>query len=78
MVLMDVQLAGAMDGVMTAHSIRVDHDIPIVYLTAFSDETHLEQVKGGEPYGYLVKPVSERELLVTLDIALHKHAWIGD
>lgn len=74
MVLMDVQLAGAMDGVMTAHSIRVDHDIPIVYLTAFSDETHLEQVKGGEPYGYLVKPVSERELLVTLDIALHKHA----
>lgn len=73
LVLMDVQLAGAMDGIVTANCIRMDHDIPIVYLTAFSHDLQLEQAKSANPYGYLVKPVSERELLVTLDIALHKH-----
>lgn len=74
LVLMDVQLAGAMDGIETAHDIQVHHDIPIIYLTAFSHEIQLEQAKDTEPYGYLVKPVSERELLATLDVALHKHA----
>ncbi|MBK8752201.1 MAG: diguanylate cyclase [Candidatus Competibacteraceae bacterium] len=73
LVLMDIQLAGAMDGVTAAERIRMAFDIPIVYLTAFTRESQLQQAKMTAPYGYLVKPVSERELLATLEMALYKH-----
>ncbi len=73
LVLMDIQLAGAMDGVTAAERIHMAFDIPIIYLTAFTRESQLQQAKMTAPYGYLVKPVSERELLATLEMALYKH-----
>ena len=74
LVLMDIALAGAMNGVTAAEHIRVEYDVPIVYLTAYSQATQLERAKATYPYGYLVKPVAERELLATLEIALQRHA----
>jgi PAS domain S-box-containing protein len=72
-VLMDIVIKGNMDGIETAKQIRSLLDIPVVYLTAFSDEKIIERVKLTEPFGYLIKPFNKRELTVTLEIALLKH-----
>ena len=74
LVLMDIQLAGAMDGMTAAERIRTAFDVPVVYLTAFAQDAQLQQAKVTAPYGYLVKPAPERELLATLEMALHKHS----
>ena len=75
LVLMDIQLAGAVNGTTAAQHIREDFDVPIVFLTAFSQTDQLRRAKLAAPYGYLVKPVAERELLATLEMALHRHEF---
>ncbi len=72
-VLMDIKLAGRMDGIEAAEKIRKRYDIPVVFLTAHTDEKTLQRAKVSEPFGYLVKPFSEAELRTTIEIALHKH-----
>lgn len=72
-VLMDIMLKGGMDGIEAAGRIRKSMDIPIVYLTAYSDETTIERAKITQPFGYLIKPFQVRELNVSLDMALYKH-----
>lgn len=74
LVLMDVNLAGEMDGIDTTEQIQSAHDIPVVFLTACDDEQTLQRARITTPYGYLLKPFSERELHVTLEIALYRHA----
>ena len=74
LVLMDIALASAMNGVTAAEHIRAEHDIPIVYLTAYSQAAQLERAKATDPYGYLIKPVAERELVAMLEMVLHRHA----
>ncbi len=73
LVLMDIQLAGEMDGITTAGHIHTFSDIPIVYLTGHSDEVLLQRAKLTRPYGYLIKPVSVRELKACLEMTLHQH-----
>lgn len=73
LVLMDIELAGAINGLATAEHIRACFDIPIIYLTAYSQPAQLQRAKAASPYGYLIKPVSERELQATLEMALHRH-----
>jgi PAS domain S-box-containing protein len=72
LVLMDIMLKGAIDGVMAAEQIYA-LDIPVVYLTAYSDIEMLERAKITEPYGYLLKPLDERELQISIEVALYKH-----
>jgi len=72
LVLMDIKLKGEMDGVDTAVKIRQEHDTPVIFLTAFADEPTLERAKMAEPYGYLLKPFQERELLATIRMALYR------
>lgn len=74
LVLMDIQLGGGMDGVETAQRIRSRHDIPIVYLTAHTDENTVQRARDSEPYGYLVKPFAQGELRTTIEMAIHRHA----
>ena len=73
LVLMDIQLNGAVDGIATAASIRDKFNLPVVFLTAFAAEDVLERAKLSEPFGYILKPFSERELGTTLAMALYKH-----
>jgi len=73
LVLMDIVLQGEMDGIETARKIRSRFNIPVVYLTAYSDEKILERAKITEPFGYVIKPFSERELRINIEIALYKH-----
>jgi len=74
LVLMDIELAGSMNGIKAAEAICQATDIPIVFLTGYSHDPLLEQAKIASPYGYLIKPVPERELAATLAMALHRHA----
>jgi DNA-binding NarL/FixJ family response regulator len=73
LVLMDIALAGSMNGIAAAEIISRTSDVPIVFLTGYSQDPMLEQAKIAAPYGYLIKPVPERELAATLDMALHRH-----
>ena len=74
LVLMDIHLKGDLDGITAAQKIRSSLGIPVVFLTAFSDEDTLRRAKASEPYGYLLKPFGETELRMTIDIALQNHA----
>lgn len=68
-VLMDIHIDGDMDGIETAS--RID-DIPVIYLTAYSEDATLERARATRPFGYLVKPISERELHATIQMALKR------
>ncbi len=73
LILMDIQLRGSMDGVQAAAAINSVQDIPIVYLTANSDEATLQRAKGTAPFGFLVKPFEERAIQAGIEMALYKH-----
>lgn len=72
LVLMDVMLSGETTGVAAAEIIYSQLNIPVVYLTAYADETTLQRAKETKPFGYLLKPFEERELKSTVEIALYK------
>jgi len=71
LVLMDVMLKGDMDGIAAATKIYDLLEIPIVYMTAYSDDGTLQRAKGAHPFGYLVKPFKPQELKATVEMALH-------
>jgi len=73
-ILMDIMLAGSMDGIEAAKQIRAQLAIPVIFLTAYTDEKTLERAKEVEPFGYILKPFKERELYTTIDIALYKNS----
>lgn len=73
LILMDIMLKGEMDGVDTANVIHDNFDIPIIYLTAYTDENLLNRAKMTEPYGYIVKPFKENDLRTNIKMALYRH-----
>lgn len=77
LVLMDIRLRGAMDGIEAASRIRQKHGIPVVFLTAFADDASIQRAKSAEPFGYLTKPLHERALRAAIEVALHRHAAPG-
>ncbi|APH38187.1 response regulator [Methanohalophilus halophilus] len=70
LVLMDIMLKGKIDGIEAAEKIYGTMDIPVVYLTAYSDDKILERSKKTKPYGYLIKPFEENSLQNTIKVAL--------
>lgn len=77
-VLMDVRIQGGMDGVATAERLRQVHDVPVVFLTAHSDDFTLRRATSATPYGYLLKPIKPSELKPTIEIAIAKHRADND
>ncbi|GAB6056634.1 methanogen output domain 1-containing protein [Methanobacterium alkalithermotolerans] len=73
LILMDIVLKGKMDGIEAADFIRDEFDIPVVYLTAYSDEKTLGRAKLTGPFGYIIKPFEDRELHSAVEVALYKH-----
>ncbi len=71
-VLMDIHIEGDMDGIETASHIPREYGIPVVYLTAYSEEATLERARATRPYGYLLKPFAERELHATIQMVLER------
>ncbi|MDD1693994.1 MAG: PAS domain S-box protein [Methanoregula sp.] len=74
LILMDIMLAGKMNGIEAAEQIKQQYRIPIVYLTAYSDDSFLAKAKLTEPFGYILKPFRELELKTTIEMALYKFA----
>jgi len=74
LILMDIVLKGRMDGIDAARQIRERFNIPVVYLTTFSDEKTLQKARLTEPYGYILKPFDDRELRSNIEMALYKGA----
>ncbi|KAF2514745.1 sigma-54-dependent Fis family transcriptional regulator [Flavobacterium zhairuonense] len=71
-VLLDIMLKGALTGIDLAWELR-KINLPFVYISANTNQTTLEAVKATNPYGFLVKPFREKDLVVMLDIAKYKY-----
>ena len=72
LILMDVRLQGAMNGISAAQEIQANYQIPVVYLTAHSDEETVERIMASQPYGCLFKPFEKEDLRNAVEAAL---AW---
>ncbi len=72
-ILMDIAIKGNMNGVSTAKEILAIQDIPIIYLTAYADESTIQEASQTSSYGYLIKPFNIRELHATLQMVVNKH-----
>lgn len=71
-ILLDIHIKGNLDGIGLAKIIKERYQIPFVFLTSFSDKATLDEVKETNPYGYILKPFSENDLLVNIELALDK------
>ncbi len=74
LILMDIMLGGSLDGIETAQRVNDVMSVPVVFLTAYSDDATLERAKATTPFGYLVKPFEERELYASIEVARRTHA----
>lgn len=74
LILMDIMLKGKMSGIDAAEQIREELSIPVIYLTAYADESTLGKAKVTEPYGYIIKPFKEVDLHTSIEMALYKHS----
>lgn len=73
LIIMDIVMPGSMDGIAAAEKIRADLDIPVIFLTAYSDETHIARAKLSDPLGYILKPFDENQIKSAIELALHKN-----
>lgn len=73
-ILMDIMLKGEKNGIDAADEIRKSCAIPVIFLTAYADESTLSKAKKAEPYGYILKPFKEIDLHTTIEMAIYKHS----
>jgi CheY-like chemotaxis protein len=72
-ILMDIMLKGEMNGIEAADTIRAETNIPVIFLTAYADESTLSKAKVTQPYGYIIKPFKEIDIHTSIEMALYKH-----
>ena len=72
-ILMDIMLKGEMNGIEAATQIRQETHIPVIFLTAYADESTLNKAKVTQPYGYIIKPFKEIDIHTSIEMALYKH-----
>ncbi len=73
LILMDINLKGEMDGIDTAKRIKERHNVPVVFLTAYSDQKTIDRAKLTDPFGYIIKPFEKKDLHTNIEISLYKH-----
>ncbi len=73
LILMDIELAGAVNGINAAAILHETMDVPIIFLTGSSQDQLQKEAKAAQPYGYLSKPIDEQQLFSAVEIALHRH-----
>lgn len=73
LVLMDINIEGNLDGIETAEVLRTRFHTPVIYLTAYADESTLDRAKKTEPLGYIVKPFESDQLRSSIEVALYKN-----
>ena len=72
LILMDIVMRGKIDGIAAAQIIKEKQDIPVIFLTGYTENHFIGRAKHVEPYGYIVKPFQEREIKASIEVALHK------
>lgn len=72
LILMDIMVPGKLDGIAIAEIAKSELNIPVIFVTAFSEETIIERAKKAEPYGYILKPFQDHELKATIEVAFYK------
>jgi DNA-binding LytR/AlgR family response regulator len=78
LVLMDIMLKGEMSGIDAADVVRKELNIPVIFLTAYADESTLSKAKITEPYGYILKPFKEIDLHSSIEMAIYKHKKVSE
>ena len=73
LVLMDIRLAGELDGIQVAEKVRNEFDIPVVYLTAYEDRETLQRASQTQAFGYIKKPIASASLQGSIELAISKH-----
>jgi CheY-like chemotaxis protein len=73
MILMDIRIEGKIDGIETANQISLFHDIPIIFLTAYSDDLTLTRAIKTKSHSFMLKPFNEKELYSNIEMAINKH-----
>ncbi len=73
LILMDIKLQGEMDGIEAAGKIKLHQNIPVIFLTAYSDDATLKRAKITEPFGFLIKPYEDRELQINIEVGLFRY-----
>lgn len=73
LILMDIRIQGPMDGIQTAEKINAIYDIPVIFLTAYSDDNTLYRAILSRSYGFLIKPFNDRELYTNIEMAISTH-----
>jgi signal transduction histidine kinase len=73
LILMDIVIQGDMDGIETAMKIQENHNIPIIYVTAYADDETIDRAEKTNFYGYILKPLKEKQIQATIRIAWQKH-----
>lgn len=72
-ILMDIHIQGNMDGIEVASLLQKTHNVPVIYLTAYSEEKTINRAKATKPYGYLLKPFSDRELHIVVQVSIERY-----
>jgi len=73
LILMDINLKGKQDGIETAEMLNKQDNVPIIFLTSYSNQSVIERAKKTSPFGYVIKTVDDNNLHISIDIALNKH-----
>jgi len=73
LILMDIRIEGKIDGIETANQINLFHDIPIIFLTAYSDDATLSRAIRTRSHSFMLKPFNEKELYSNIELAIRKH-----
>lgn len=73
LILMDIKLAGEINGIETVRQIQKKIDVPVVYLSAYSNHELIEKAETTKPFRYLIKPLDEMELKFTIDKAIESY-----
>ena len=74
LVLLDISIPGNEDGIALAHKINEHYEIPFIYLTSHADLATIERAKHTKPYGYIVKPFKDKDLISSIEIALYNYS----
>jgi CheY-like chemotaxis protein len=77
-ILMDVRIKGVTDGIDLALEVFEHYNIPVVHLTAYSDDETISRIKKSQSFGYLSKPYNEKELYLTIELAVSKHKILNN
>ncbi|MEM7101713.1 MAG: response regulator transcription factor [Bacteroidota bacterium] len=72
LVLLDINIEGTRDGIEIAQVIRQNYHLPFIFITSYSDKDTLKKAKVTMPYGYIVKPFHERDIISTIEMALFR------